>query len=134
MKEKNIYTQAIIDSKHYGNFCIQSVKDLGSDAAILLGVFCNSANYFDSRNLLTRDKFFYITIDYVEEQTGLSAHKQRKAVTILVEKGLIEVDFREMPAKRYIKVLPDKIRELYAPKCKDSKKETSKNDVGHRYY
>lgn len=77
-------------------------KLLGINEAILLGEFITEYQYYESHGMLTEDNGFYSTIENVEENTSLSEFAQRKAIKHLVEEGILKVERKGIPAKRYI--------------------------------
>lgn len=79
------------------------IKKLGLHEAILIGEFCAEYNYWEERNMLD-DGYFYSTRDNIEENTGLSEHYQRKALSNLYELGIITIEKRGLPAKNYYKI------------------------------
>lgn len=79
------------------------IKKLGLHEAILIGEFCAEYNYWEERNMLD-DGYFYSTRDNIEENTGLSEHYQRKALSTLYELGIITIEKRGLPAKNYYKI------------------------------
>ena len=79
------------------------IKKAGLHEAILIGELCAEYNYWEERNLL-EDGFFYSTRDNIEENTGLSEHYQRKALSTLYELGIIIIEKRGLPAKNYYKI------------------------------
>lgn len=79
------------------------IKKAGLHEAILIGELCAEYNYWEERNLL-EDGFFYSTRDNIEENTGLSEHYQRKALSTLYEFGIVIIEKRGLPAKNYYKI------------------------------
>ena len=79
------------------------IKKVGLHEAILIGELCAEYNYWEERNLL-EDGFFYSTRDNIEENTGLSEHYQRKALSTLYELGIVIIEKRGLPAKNYYKI------------------------------
>lgn len=63
--------------------------------------------YFAERDGLTDDGFFFNTVESIEDATSLTDKQQRSAIGVLKEAGLIEVELRDIPAKRYFKVVDD---------------------------
>ena len=86
-----------------------AVKLLGVETALLFTELIDSYYYFQERDMLTEDGFFFRTTDDMEEQTGLSYHKQTNGVDKLEAAGLIETDLRGIPAKRHFKILEDNV-------------------------
>lgn len=79
------------------------IKKAGLHEAILIGELCAEYNYWEERGLL-EDDYFYSTRDNIEENTGLSEHYQRKALSTLYELGIIIIEKRGIPAKNYYKI------------------------------
>lgn len=79
------------------------IKKAGLHEAILIGELCAEYNYWEERGLL-EDDYFYSTRDNIEENTGLSEHYQRKALSTLYELGIILIEKRGLPAKNYYKI------------------------------
>lgn len=77
-------------------------KLLGINEAILIGEFITEYQYYESHGMLTEDNGFYSTIENVEENTSLNEFAQRKAVKHLVQEGILKVERKGIPAKRYI--------------------------------
>ena len=79
------------------------IKKVGLHEAILIGELCAEYNYWEERDMLD-DGYFYSTRDNIEENTGLSEHYQRKALSTLYELGIILIEKRGLPAKNYYKI------------------------------
>jgi hypothetical protein len=79
------------------------IKKIGLHEAILIGELCAEYNYWDEQGKL-EDGYFYSTRDNIEENTGLSEHYQRKALSHLYELGIILIEKRGLPAKNYYKI------------------------------
>lgn len=80
------------------------MKAIGISESILLSELCYRRQYLARANKLTEDGFFYATVEDVEEETTLNDYAQRKALEKLTKMGLLEVDRRGLPAKRYIRI------------------------------
>lgn len=78
------------------------MKAIGISESILLSELCYRRQYLARANKLTEDGFFYATVEDVEEETTLNDYAQRKALERLTKMGILEVDRRGLPAKRYI--------------------------------
>lgn len=81
----------------------------GLDEAIIIGELSSEYNYYLNNNQLENDNSFYSTIENVEKNTSLSRYQQAKALNHLKELGLVEIDYRGIPPKRYIKQNFDKL-------------------------
>lgn len=79
------------------------IKKVGLHEAILIGELCAEYNYWEEREMLDGG-YFYSTRDNIEENTGLSEHYQRKALSTLYELGIILIEKRGLPAKNYYKI------------------------------
>ncbi len=82
-------------------------RNIGVNEAILYSELLSRWNYFKERGQLTEDGFFFNTVKDLEEGTALSEYQQRRALNSLKEKGLIEMEVRGMPAKRYFRIVED---------------------------
>ena len=80
------------------------IKAVGTDAAIILGELCSEYNYWEQRNELINGKWFYSTRENIEDNTGLSEHKQRIAISKLLKLELIETKKMGIPCKTYYKL------------------------------
>lgn len=79
-------------------------KNMGIYAALMVGELLNEQEYFEKHEMLTEDGFFFSTIENVEEATALTRRQQATALDTLKDLGIVEVDKRGLPAKRYIKI------------------------------
>ena len=80
------------------------IRCLGLEEAVLLGELAGKSNYWEDRNLLDEEGFFFATAEDIEHQTSLSAYKQRTAFKNLESKGIIETKFKGVPPKKYFKI------------------------------
>lgn len=79
------------------------IKLLGLEEAVLIGELASLYKYWSDKNMLTEDGFFFATAEHIENDTGLSPHKQRKSFDKLEQLGLIETKFMGLPPKKYFK-------------------------------
>ena len=87
-------------------------RRLSLNESIILGELITEYLYHESNNMLTEDDYFYCTIENLEQNVFLNEFFQRKAINHLCEEGLITVEKRGMPAKRYIHLNTDHIEEF----------------------
>ena len=80
------------------------IKAVGTDAAIILGELCSEYNYWEQRDELVNKQWFYSTRENIEDNTGLSEHKQRIAINKLLKLELIETKKMGIPCKTYYKL------------------------------
>lgn len=85
------------------------VRCLGLEEAVLLGELAGKYNYWEERNLLDEEGFFFATAEDIEHETGLSAYKQRTAFKNIESKGIIETKFKGVPPKKYFKINIEKL-------------------------
>jgi phage terminase Nu1 subunit (DNA packaging protein) len=73
-------------------------------------MFCellSKESYFEEREQLTNDGWFYCTVSEMEDATTLSEYQQKKVVTKLTSLGLIEYRVKGSPPIRYFKTTSD---------------------------
>lgn len=87
------------------DFCIYNrpiANKLGVEVSILLGELASEQNYWTSRN--HHDGFFYSTVENLMARTALSKGKIRSAVSTLSSLGILEIESRGIPRKRYFRI------------------------------
>ena len=52
------------------------IKAVGTDAAIIIGELCSEYNYWEQREQLLDGEWFYSTRENIEDNTGISEHRQ----------------------------------------------------------
>ena len=102
------------------------IKAVGLDAAVILGELASEANYW-KENGGAEDGFFYSTVENLEEKTSLSKYLQASALEKLKAAGLVEIEKRGLPARRYIKINEEKLLEVF-----DNKKSKILTTVGEK--
>lgn len=88
------------------------IKELGLEEAILLGELASEYEYWQKKDEI-QDGYFYSTIENIEEKTILTAYKQRKCLENLKNKGIIDVQIKGIPAKRYIKIYEEQVIKIF---------------------
>lgn len=83
-------------------------QKFGVDCALLLGELASEFEYWEKEGKV-EDGFFFSTIENVMENTTLSDKKQRNALNILRDAGIVEVKLKGLPAKRYIKIKEEQL-------------------------
>ena len=99
------------------------IKTLGLHEAIIIGELCSEYNYWKSQNKLEEDGAFYSTRDNIEENTGLTEHLQRKAISTLVENEIIYVVKRGLPATNYYIIDFDKLLTTLTTSCQSCRQQ-----------
>jgi len=94
----------LLDSGNYIAVNKILARKIGLHEAILFCELISRHNYFESRNLLDKDGYFYNTVDDLENATTLTAYQQRTIINKLIKLGLIEFIVKGLPAKRYFRI------------------------------
>jgi len=89
---------------------------LGIDEAIMIGELASEYDYWETKEQLDEDGFFYSTVEKVEENTTLTKYKQKKALDKLQKLGIVEVQRKGLPAKRYVKIHEEKLLQILSNK------------------
>lgn len=112
------------------------MRAIGLSEAIMLSELCYRRQFLARADQLTEDGFFYATVEDVEEETTLSDYAQRKVLEKLSDLGIIKVERRGLPARRYICIYEDALQSLIdsatsddAPVLEDFKNKTLKSSV-----
>ncbi len=80
---------------------------LGLGAAVVYSALIAKQVYYEQRDMLDGEGFFYSTIADLEESTSLSKRQQSGAIKALIDAGLVECQKRGMPARRCFRVRDD---------------------------
>lgn len=78
---------------------------LGTNEAIIYSALIAKQAYYEEREMLDSEGWFYSTVNDLEESTTLTKRQQSYSVKALVEAGLIESEKRGMPARRCFRVI-----------------------------
>lgn len=93
------------------------IRLFGGDCAILIGELCAEYNYYNSIGRLEYHKdygyMFYATQDTIEQNTGINAHFQRKAISTLSDANIIKVIKKGLPARNYFWINTDELIKLF---------------------
>ena len=114
----------IISNDNYLLLNRDLIRELGLDETVLLCELCHEQQYWQDKNSLQKDGFFYSTVENIENQIGIKKKKQLTIINKLKALNLIEVKYHDMPKKRYIKVNVSEIESLQEKYS--SKKEAEK--------
>lgn len=88
------------------------IFSIGLEETIIFFELISRYKYFEERNMLTEEGFFYNTVDDLQLATGLSEKKQKSAITKLEKFKLIETKLMGVPAKRHFKIIDDMVTVL----------------------
>ena len=129
MEERTL--KQLLMSSSYFVLNKQIVKAIGIEAGFLLTTLIEASD-----GLANDDGWFYKTAPSLEEETGLSNHKQSKIIEELTKLGILEQENKGMPMKRYFRINFNKIEELVfkmqdlknsKPSIKENEKQGFKN-------
>lgn len=117
-----------------GNGCVvlnkAIMKILGIEAALLLGELLSEYAYYEDREELTEDGYFFSKSENIERNTTLSYYKQSEALKILQSYGLVETELRGVPARKYFRLDLDNILQFT---LSDFKNFENKDLKGHSF-
>jgi len=82
----------------------QLAKLLGNDTAILYCELASRYCYFEEKNMLTSDGWFFNTVEDLGEETNISDKTQKKCIDKLARLGFLEVKKMGLPHKRYFRL------------------------------
>lgn len=88
------------------------IKNLGSDAAIVLSDLTSKRDYFGTRNELTEDGYFFNSSKRLVEDTGLSKWAIRQAIKRLKDEGCIHTKVLNSPPTVHFFLISSRISEL----------------------
>ena len=80
------------------------VKEIGLDATFMLTNLIEAETIFFKDGNVDNDGWFYQTSDTLSKVMYFSEFKQNKAIDILINKGFIEKQLRDLPRKRYFRI------------------------------
>lgn len=77
---------------------------IGNNEAMIYSELISRQMYFEDRGQLTPDGYFFNTVEDLWSGTNLNDYHQRIAIKNLKKIGLIDVQLRGVPARRYFRV------------------------------
>lgn len=92
-----------IDSGNYIAVNRTIIRLVGLHEAVILGELASEAMQWANDGRLD-EGWFYIKCEKLEYKTSLSAHYQREALKKLEDLGMIEITYKGIPRKRYIRI------------------------------
>lgn len=95
---------AILSQNNFWTISKPITKIVGVETSLLLSDLVTKHEYFNKRKELDKEGYFFNTADNIQDDTTLSPHKQRKAITLLKEFGLIETKLKGVPAKLWYNI------------------------------
>jgi len=98
----------LIDLLHQGssiNVNKYLILAIGLDEAVLFCELLSRHKYFENKEQLDDEGFFYNTIDDLHCATGLGEKPQKTGISKLKSEGLIQMKLKLIPAKRHFKII-----------------------------
>ena len=89
------------------------LKEIGLAESVIFGLLCSEYNLWQSQGKLKEGEKFYITIDRLKENTGLSYHQQQRAIKNLEDLEFITTSIEGVPACRFFKINEDKVLNFF---------------------
>lgn len=86
------------------NFNRPLAHALGTNEAIIYSALIAKQAYYEQREMLDEDGYFFCTISDLQESTGLTRYQQDGAIKNIIEVNLIECCKKGIPARRFFKV------------------------------
>ncbi len=83
------------------------VHALGTNEAIIYSALIAKQAYYEQREMLDENSYFYSTISDLQESTGLTRYQQDSAIKNLTEVNLIKCCKKGIPARRFFRVNDD---------------------------
>lgn len=118
----------LIASNSFITVNVEIAKEIGLEAAVVLGELCSSQVYWEKQNGLS-EGMFYETAEQIEQKTTLTRYQQAKAIKVLEEFGILDTDLRGLPAKKYFHVNEEVLQSKFLKNFKTGIEETLKQEV-----
>lgn len=86
---------------------LSSLRDL--EQAAVLHYLIDVENVLVERADIEEGGWFFCTVDRIEDQICVKRQRQKRILRLLAERGLIEIDYRGIPRRRYARIVWDAI-------------------------
>lgn len=90
------------------------IRMFNLNTAVMLSEIYSEYTYWESQGKLEKGGWFFSTVENMYCNTGLSKHQQLVACKELVSYGIIQVQYRGLPKKRYFKFNTTTFHKLYS--------------------
>lgn len=126
------------DKQGAGYICVNKalMHNLGNDAAIVYAELVRSYLYYEKQGTLTDDGYFFCTVESLQENCNVSKAQQNKIFKSLAEKGLVKLDYRGLPKRRYIALIADEaaVNAIFSlPEKQEKQKEKMPEEIREKY-
>lgn len=105
MQSNDVWTLGLqfLDSGNYIAVNRSLIRAIGLHEAVIVGELASEAMQWAKEGRLN-EGWFYITTEKLEYKTSLSAHLQRKALNNLSDLGIIQIAYKGIPKKRFVRI------------------------------
>ena len=105
MENSDVWTFGLqfLDSGNYIAVNRSLIRAIGLHEAVIVGELASEAMLWAKEGKLN-EGWFYITTEKLEYKTSLSAHLQRKAMNNLSDSGIIQIAYKGIPKKRFVRI------------------------------
>ena len=100
-------------------------RQVGVIEAILLADLISKEEYFIANGMID-DGWFFNTAENIEEDTCITAHKQRNAIKNLKNFGIILTKLAGVPARQHFKIVESKLLSCFNLSCSKNANQLSK--------
>lgn len=116
----------------------QLANNLGLYESIVLSELISKCDYFESRQELDNEGYFYCTIQDLQEATTLTPKQQKATIDRLESLYLVKTKLKGVPAKRFFLIADeqkDALETLFFSLAKNAKQDNQKvpNKIGKKY-
>lgn len=80
---------------------------IGMTETIIYSSLISKQTYYSQNGMLYEDGWFYSTTYDLQESTTFGSKAQKTAINHLIAHGLIECEYKGLPAKRYFRIIND---------------------------
>lgn len=80
---------------------------IGAVETIIYFALISKCRYWEQKNQLIDDEWFFSTVCDLQESTTFGRHQQKKAIDKLIDLGLIKSESKGIPAKRCFMIIDD---------------------------
>jgi len=102
--DKNKTVKELLLSENYIQLNKLLIHAIGLHESILYCELCSRKKYFEDKDLLSEDGYFFNTVNDLYAGTGITEKQQRAAIKNLTKLKLLNVVVKGLPAKRYFKI------------------------------
>ena len=88
------------------------IKELGTSGAVFLSELISKHKYFESKNMLDDDGYFFCTYESINDSTGIKRKKLETLRKKFKELGLIDFKRKVIPARIWYKIDYEKVLEV----------------------